>query len=148
MLAPAKRAEKHRRNNLKQIYIVTEIQDDETVIVSPEIQFEHSRKNRPNILVSNPKKLKIEKGTKVTIGLPQKKEAAAGIFALLTPIACAAAGLILSNQAANLLKTECSEFFKAACTSICFLTACIFIFASSRTAPTIAKLEINKIIQN
>lgn len=148
MFEAAEATEKRRRNNLKQIYIVTEIQNDETVIVSPEIHFEHNKKNRPNIVVSNPRKLKIEKGSKVTIGLPQKKEAAAGIFALLAPIACAAAGLIFSSQAADFLKTECTEIFKAFCASACFLTACIFIFASSRTAPTIAKLEINKIVQS
>ena len=72
---------------MKQIYVVTEIQTDGTVIVSSEMQSEKNKKFRANIQVSNPKKLKIEKGSKVTIGLPQKKEATAGILALFIPIA-------------------------------------------------------------
>lgn len=85
MFAAAEATEKRRRNNLKQIYIVTEIQNDETVIVSPEIHFEHNKKNRPNIVVSNPKKLKIEKGSKVTIGLPQKKRSRRRNFCAFSP---------------------------------------------------------------
>ena len=67
---------------MKQIYVVTEIQDYETVIVSPEMPSEKNKEFSAKIQVSNPKKLKIEKGSKVTIGLPQKEEAAAGIAAL------------------------------------------------------------------
>lgn len=132
---------------MKQFYIVTEIQNDESILVSPEVHSEKNKKFRANIQVSNPRKLKIEKGSKVTIGLPQKKEAVAGIFALFIPILCAAAGLIFSELIANLLKIECTEVFKAALISICFLISCGFTIASSRTAPTIVKLEITKIIQ-
>lgn len=132
---------------MKQIYVVTEIQTDGTVIVSSEMQSEKNKKFMANIQVTNPKKLKIEKGSKVTIGLPQKKEAAAGILALLIPIACAAAALIFSGKAANLLKIECTEIFKAVLVSICFITSCILTIASTRTAPTIVRLEINKVIQ-
>lgn len=132
---------------MKQVYIVTEIQNDGTVIVSSEMQSEKNKKFRANIQVSNPKKLKIEKGSKVTIGLPQKKEATAGILALFIPIACAAAALIFSGQAANLLKIECTEIFRAILVSICFIASCILIIASTRTAPTIVRLEINKVIQ-
>lgn len=132
---------------MKQLYIVTEIQSEESVLVSPEIQSEKNNKARTNIQVANPKKLKIEKGSKVTIGLPQKKEAVAGIIALLIPILCAAAGLILSKPAATFLKIECTELFKAVSVSVCFIASCIFTVASSRTMPTIVKLEINKIIQ-
>lgn len=132
---------------MKQFYIVTEIQNDESILVSPEIHSEKNKKFRTNIQVSNPRKLKIEKGSKVTIGLPQKKEAIAGIFALFIPILCATAGLFFSGLIANLLKIECTEVFKAALISICFLISCGFTIASSRTAPTIVKLEITKIIQ-
>lgn len=132
---------------MKQIYVVTEIQNDGTVIVSSEMQSERNKKFRANIQVLNPKKLKIEKGSKVTIGLPQKKEALAGILALFIPIACAAAALIFSGQVANILKIECTEIFKTILISLCFIASCIFTIASTRTAPTIVKLEINKVIQ-
>lgn len=132
---------------MKQIYVVTEIQDDESIFVSPEMQAEKGAKFRTNIQVSNPRKLNIEKGSKVTIGLPQRKEAVAGIIALLVPILCAAAGLILSQPLAEFLKVECTEVFKAIIVSTCFIASCIFTIASTRTAPTIVKLEINKIIQ-
>ena len=132
---------------MKQLYIVTEIQNDESILVSPESHSEKNKKFRANIQVSNPRKLKIEKGSKVTIGLPQKKEALAGILALFIPIACAAAALIFSGQVANILKIECTEIFKAILISLCFIASCIFTIASTRTAPTIVKLEINKVIQ-
>ncbi len=136
-----------RRNDLKQIYVVTEIQNDESIFVSLEMHSEKASRVRTNIQVSNPRKLKIEKGSKVTIGLPQRKEAAAGIIALLVPIFCAAAGLILSRFLAELLKIECTEVFKAIVVSISFIASCIFEIASTRTAPTIIKLEISKIVQ-
>lgn len=147
MLKTAKGIKNTGRNGLKQIYVVTEIQDDESILVSPELKFEKDSKFGANIQVSNPRKLKIEKGSKVTIGLPQRKEAAAGIIALLIPIFCAAAGLAFSPQIASFFKIECTEVFKAIIVSICFIAGCIFTIASTRTAPTIVKLEINKIIQ-
>lgn len=147
MFKTAKGIKNTGRNGLKQIYVVTEIQDDESILVSPELKFEKGSKFGTNIQVSNPRKLKIEKGSKVTIGLPQRKEAVAGIIALLIPIFCAAAGLVLSAQIASFLKIECTEIFKAIIVSICFTASCIFTIASTRTAPTIVKLEITKIIQ-
>lgn len=132
---------------MKQIYVVTEIQDYETVIVSPEMPSEKNKEFSAKIQVSNPKKLKIEKGSKVTIGLSQKEEAAAGIAALFIPIICTAAGLIFSEKAANLLKTEYTETFKIVFSSFCFFISSFFAGATLRTAPAIVKLEISRIVQ-
>lgn len=137
---------------MKSVYIVTSTENG-TIMVAPEQKILQSKDaNSPDsakisgIEVANPYKFKISAGTKVIIGLPQKKEAAAGLFALLVPIAAALLGFFISQPAANILNCECTEFFKAIFISAFFLVAGAFVFASSRTAPTIVKLQINKIV--
>lgn len=132
---------------MKSTYIVTSIENG-TIMVSPEqIVVQNSPTKISKIEVTNPYALKIEVGSRVTIGLPQKKEAVAGLIALLVPIAAAVLGFFISKPIATLLKTECTELFKAISISLFFLIACAFVIASSRTAPTVVKLQINKIIE-
>lgn len=131
---------------MKSTYIVTSIENG-TIMVTPEQRIIQSSPSKMSkIEVTNPYALKIEVGSKVTIGLPQKKEAAAGLFALLVPIAAAVLGFFLSKPISSLLKTECTELFKAIAISLFFLIACAFVIASSRTAPTVVKLQINKVV--
>lgn len=102
-------------------------------------------KRHASIEVTNPEDFQVQPGSRIYIGLPQKKEAVAGIFALFTPIAASVAALFLSPFAAVLLKKECTEPFKAVCISLCFAIACAFILAVSRSTPVAVKLQITSV---
>lgn len=131
---------------MKQIYIVTAINND-SILVTPEQKLAEPGVFIPGIEVTNPSKFRISAGSKVTIGLSRKKEAVAGILALLIPICAGAAALFFSPFISSLLKKECTELFKAGIISLGFLTACAFVFAASRTIQTTVKLQIKKVIQ-
>lgn len=127
---------------MKKTYIVTSIEKD-LILAIPEHQ---NSKAHAKIEVINPNKLPVQVGSKISVGLPRKQEAITGLIALFTPIAAAVAGFFISEPMAELLKKQCTEIFKALSISVCFLIACAFILATSRSTPTIVKLQINEIL--
>ena len=131
---------------MKTVYIITSIEKN-LVMVMQERHLKHEgTKQHSSLEVTNPHGFKIQTGSRVTIGLPQKKEAAAGILALMAPIIAAIAGYASSPFISSLLKKECTEPFKAICVSIAFILVCALVIAVSRTVPTAVKLQINSVL--
>ena len=131
---------------MKRTYIITSIQNG-AYLATPEDQFEYGNKHqRSNIEVTNPNNYPLEVGSKVIIGLPKKHEAITGIISLLTPIAAAVTGYFISGPLSDLLKKQCTEIFKALTISGCFSIASAFILATTRSTPTIIKLQVNEVL--
>lgn len=131
---------------MKRTYIVTSVENG-NFLVTPEDQFVLGNNHqRSNLEVVNPGNFPLEVGSKVTIGLPKKQEAISGIVALLTPILASIAGYFISGPLSDLLKKQCTETFKALTISGCFLIASAFILATSRSTPTIIKLQVNEVL--
>ncbi len=128
---------------MKQTYIIKEIKADGSVLVYSEVQ----KESTSFILVKNSKNFTVKEGSKITIGLPQKKEAINGVIALFTPILFAVLALVFSKQVAFLLKTECSENFKAVFISVCFLISCFAVIFTFHSSNTQKEIEIKKVLQ-
>ena len=125
---------------MKRTYIITSIHNG-AYLATPEDQFEYGNKHqRSNLEVTNPNNYRLEVGSKVIIGLPKKHEAITGT------IASAVTGYFISGPLSDLLKKQCTEIFKALTISGCFLIASAFILATTRSTPTIIKLQVNEVL--
>lgn len=130
---------------MKKVYVITSMKNGKIFASQETHLMNMGTKKHASIEVTNSGNFEIHEGSRIYIGLPQKKAAIAGIFALFTPITASIVALLASPFAAELLKKECTEPFKAACITLCFSIACAFVLAVSRSTPVVVKLEITSL---
>ncbi|MBQ1629466.1 MAG: SoxR reducing system RseC family protein [Treponema sp.] len=127
---------------MKKTYTITKIDGPHIFAAPQEFLSENSEQALANIEVINPKKIKINVGSKVYIGLPKAAEMLNGFFALITPIFACFIALILSPFIAKLFSLNPTEGFKAVCIIAAFLITSTAILIYTRNIPTIVKLQV------
>ena len=141
----------------KELYKVTEIQDEKIIVTPLEINSETSGeknnssqeiKNSPGIEVLNPKKLKIEKGSIVHIALSRQIESIAGIIFLFIPVFIAFAVFFLCKPLETIFKVHFSEIVKFLFALISFTASSAIEFFLTRNIKTILSPIIVKIEKN
>lgn len=142
MFNAAQRTEPSRRKEMKQVYVITKIENNRTFAMQEKHLEGHISKAHASLEVINPRKIKIHEGSKVYIGLPQKAEAVRGILCLFMPLIMCGAALLCAPFIACLLHVTPSETFKFICITAAFVVSTAAVTFFSRNTETIVKLQV------
>ncbi len=130
---------------MKNIYTVTDIKENYITVIPQKALTLNG--TSANIKVKNPKSLKLNIGSSVTIGFPKKLEALQGIVYLLIPILFSYAAYFFSPKIASLVNTTSTDKFSAMSIIVSFCIACVGIFISSRKITGIVQFQITSVIE-